>query len=142
MTTIRKFVYATLLAATAMSFASGSALAQEAHGKFKLTHSVNWGSSAVPAGDYEFSYDPNQTSPVLIITKVNGARSGFMVLVPSAEVSNASASNQIVLETNGDGSYVSSMELASCGMILRFSVPSHPVKQLAKAVTTMAASGQ
>src|SRR3954466_3541527 len=134
MTTIRKFLYAALLAATAMSFASASALAQEAHGKFKLTHNVNWGSAAVPAGDYEFSYDPNQTSPVLIITKVNGARSGFMVLVPSAEVSNASASNQIVLETNGDGSYVSSMELASCGMTLRFSVPSHSVKQLAKGV--------
>ncbi len=142
MTAIRKFVYAALLAATAMNFAPSLAAAQEAHGKFKLTHSVNWGSAVVPAGEYEFSYDPNQSSPVLTITKLSGTRAGFMVLVPNAEASKSSDSNLLLLETNGDGSYVSTMELAECGMTLHFAVPSHPLKQMAKAVTTVASSGQ
>ena len=65
MTTVRKFVYAALLAVTAMSFTPSPAAAQEpAHGKFTLTHNVNWGSAVVPAGDYEFSYYPYQPSPV------------------------------------------------------------------------------
>ena len=59
MTTIRKFVYAAVLAATAMNFAPSLAAAQEpAHGKFTLKHNVNWSNAVVPAGDYEFSYDP------------------------------------------------------------------------------------
>jgi len=41
-----------------------------------------------------------------------------------------------------DGSYVSTMQLAKCGMTLHFNVPSHPLKQMAKAVPAAAPSGQ
>lgn len=127
MTTIRKFVYAALLAATAMNFAPKAAAAQEpAHGKFTLKHNVIWGNASVPAGDYAFSYDPYQSTPVLVLSKLSGTRAGFMLLLAGSEESKPSDSNQLLLETVADGSYVSTMQLAECGMTLHFNVPSHP----------------
>ena len=143
MTTIRKFVYAALLAVTAMNFAPSLAAAQEpAHGKFTLKHNVNWGNAVVPAGDYQFSYDPYESKPVLTLSKLSGARTGFMLLVVATENSKPSDSNQLLLETTDDGSYVRAMELAQCGMTLHFSVRSHALKQMAKAVPPVATSGQ
>jgi len=143
MIAIRKLVYAALLAVSAMSLTSNLAAAQErAHGKFTLTHNVNWGNAVVPAGDYEFSYDPYQTSAVLTLTKLSGTRTGFMLLVTNFADSKPSDSNQLLLESIGDGSYVSAMQLADCGMTLRFNVPSHPLKQRAKAALSVAMSGQ
>jgi len=143
MTTIRKFVYTALLAATAMNFAPSLAVAQEpVHGKFTLKHNVSWGNAAVPAGDYEFSYDPYQSTPVLVLSKLSGTRAGFMLLVTGSEGSKPSDSNQLLLETAADSSYVSTMQLAECGMTLHFNVPSHPLKQMAKAVPASAPPGQ
>lgn len=143
LTTIRKFVYAALLAATALNFAPSAAVAEEpAHGKFTLKHEVRWGNAVVPAGDYAFSYDPYQATPVLTLSKLNGPRTGYMLLVVSSDESKSSDSNQLVLETAAEGSYVSTMQLAECGMTLRFSAPSHSVKQLAKAVPTVTSPGQ
>ena len=143
MTTIRKFVYTALLAVSAMSLLPSLAVAEApAHGKFTLTHDVRWGNAAVPAGDYEFSYDPYGKSPVLTLTKVSGSRRGYMLMVMSAEQSRTADSNQLLLETVADGSYVSTMELAECGMTLHFTVPSRATKQIAKAVTTVASSGR
>ena len=135
MTTIRKFVYAALLAAAAMNFAPSTASAEEpAHGKFKLTHEVHWANAVVPAGEYSFSYDPYETAPVLTLSKLSGTRTGFMLLVPNADPSKGSDSNQIVVETTSDGSYVTALELAECGMTLHFAVPARSVKQIAKAL--------
>lgn len=143
MTTIRDCAYAVLLAVTTLSFAP-SVLAAEApaHGKFTLTHDVRWGNALVRAGAYEFSYDPYVKSPILTLTKVDGPRASYMLLVLNAEDSKAVDSNRLVLKTVAEGSYVSTMELAECGMTLHFTVPSHPVRQMAKAVPTVASSGQ
>ena len=143
MTTFRKLFYAALLAATALNFAPSLAAAQEpAHGKFTLKHNVNWGNAVVPAGDYEFYYDPYQSRPVLTLSKLSGTRAGYMLLVVTTENSKPSDSNQLLLETVADGSYVSTMQLAECGVTLHFNVPSHPLKQMAKAIPAAAPSGQ
>lgn len=143
MTTIRKFVYAAVLGATAMNFAPSLAAAQEpAHGKFTLKHNVSWGNAVVPAGEYEFSYDPYQSKPVLTLSKLSGTRTGFMLLVTNSEESKPSDSNQLLLETGADGSYVSTMQLAECGVTLHFNRPSHPQKQMAKAIPAATPSGQ
>jgi hypothetical protein len=140
---IRTIVYAAMLALAAMSFTPSLAAADEtARGKFTLTHNVRWGSAVVPAGDYEFSYDPSEPSPVLTITKINGTHAAFMMLVTNTEASKPSDSNQLLLQTGADGSYVSTMQLAECGITLHFMVPSHSLKQLAKAAPAVATSGQ
>ncbi|HVN19433.1 MAG TPA: hypothetical protein VMU05_11685 [Dongiaceae bacterium] len=143
MNTIRKFVYAALLAATAVQFATSTAMAQErARGKFTLTHDVIWANTTVPAGEYVFSYDPYEPKPVLTLTKMDGRRAGFMLLIASADASKGSDSNRLLLETTPEGSYVAAMQLPECGMTLSFSVPAHAGKQLAKSLPTVASSGQ
>ena len=144
MTSIRKFAYATLLAFTALNFAPRLASAQEpARGNFTLTHEVHWGSAKLPAGDYEFSFDPNATSRMLSLSKLSGPRTGYLLMVSSTEDARTSDLSRLILETTPAGSYVSAMQLPEFGMTLNFSVPSHATeRQIAKAATTAAGSGQ
>lgn len=144
MTSIRKFAYAVVLAVTMFSFAPTNAAAWEpAHGKFTLLHDVRWGNTAVPAGEYSFAFDTNGVSPVLSLSKLDGAPSGYMVLVPVQEESRLTGVGRLVLESSPEGSYVSAMQLPEFGMTLRFTVPSHPTeRQIAKAGTSATASGQ
>jgi hypothetical protein len=144
MTTIGKFAYATLLAFTALNFAPGLASAQEpAHGNFTLSHQVHWGNAKVPAGDYEFFFDPDAAAHLLRLNKLSGAHAGYMLLVPTIEEAKSSDLSRLVLQATPDGSYVSAMQLPKSGMTLYFSVPSHPTeKQIAKAATMAAAVGQ
>jgi hypothetical protein len=143
MTTIRKFVFAALLAVT-LNLAPNLSSAQEpARGKFTLAHDVHWGNAEVPAGEYRFSFDPGAVSPILTLHKLTGARAGFMLLVPTVDESKAAGMGQIVLETTPAGSYVSSMQLPESGMTLRFAIPAHAgERQLAKAANTASGSGQ
>ncbi len=143
MTSIRKFVYATLLTLTAISFAPNLASAQTpAHGKFTLTHDVLWGNTKVPAGEYKFSFSSAGIA-LLTLSKISGAPGGYMMLVPVTEETSEASASRLVLETTPDGSYVSAMQLPEFGMTLRFNVPAHAAeKQIARAVTTASASGQ
>ena len=143
MTSIRRFAYATLLAFTALNFAPSLASAQEARGKFTLTHEVHFGSTKVPAGEYEFSFDPDVPARMLRLSKLSGVRAGYLLMVPSTEDAKSSDLSRLLLEATPDGSYVSAMQLPDLGMTLRFTVPSHASeKQIAKAATTESASGQ
>lgn len=144
MKTIRNCVYAALLAASALNFTPSLASAQEAaKGKFTLTHAAHLGNATLVAGDYAFSFDPDNGTRMLSINKLSGARTGYMVLVSDTEDSKPSDQNRLILEATTDGSYVSAMQLPEFGMTLRFTVPSHtPERQIAKAGTTATASGQ
>ena len=77
MTTIRKIAFAALLAAATFTIAPTSASAQQpARGRFTLTHDVLFGNTRIPVGDYEFSYDPQNTAPFLNLSKMSGPRAG------------------------------------------------------------------
>jgi hypothetical protein len=142
-TSLRKLGYAVFLAASILNCAPNLAAAEEpARGHFTLTHEVRWENTNVPAGSYEFAYDPNSVSPVLTITKVSGARASFMLMVPAREDSKSMDSNRILLESNVEGSYVSALQLPECGVTLRFDAPRATVKQMARAMTAGGTSGQ
>jgi len=143
MTSIRNFAYAALLAFTALNFSPSLASAQQARGRFTLTHDVLWGNTKVPAGDYEFSFDRDTTSHMLSLNRLNGSRAGYLLMVPATDSAKASDLSRLLLTTTAAGSYVSAMQLPEYGMTLYFSVPSHATeRQLAKAATTASASGQ
>jgi hypothetical protein len=138
MTTIRKFAFATLLAVTSLNFAPNLASAQErAHGNFTLAHEVHWQNALVPAGDYRFSLDSDGVAGVLTLSKLSGARTGFMFMVRGTDDAKPTDRSRLVLETTPEGSYVSAMQLPEFGMTLNFAVPSAaPEKQMAKVATT------
>jgi hypothetical protein len=143
MNSVRKFGYAALLAASIWNFTPTLASAEEpARGKFILTHDVRWENASVPAGEFEFAFDPNTVSPVLTITKVSGPRASFMLMVPTREESKSHDLNRLLLESTPEGSYVSAMELPECGMTLRFRVPRTPEKLMAKVGSAAAGSGK
>ena len=145
MTTIRKFVYAALLAVTSLNFAPSLASAQDrAQGRFTLSHEVRWQNATVPAGEYRFSLNSDGPSSMLVLTKLSGARTGFFLLVHDTDEIKASSNlNQLVLESTAEGSYVSAMQLPEFGVALKFAVPSKVAeKQMAKVGTTTMASAQ
>ena len=140
----RNYVYAALLAASALTFTPSMVSAQEsARGKFTLTHEAHLGNATLASGDYSFSFDPDNGTRMLSISKLSGARTGYMVLVSDTEDPKPSDQNRLILEATTHGSYVSAMQLPEFGMTLRFTVPSHTTeRQIAKAGTTATASGQ
>lgn len=144
MTTIRNLAYATLLAFTALSFSPKTASAQEpTRGRFTLAHAVRFGNARVPAGDYEFSFDPNATSRMLSLSKLGADRTAYLVVVPSIEDARPADMSRLILKTTRDGSYVSAMQLPQLGMTLVFAIPSTKAeRQIAKTATTASASGQ
>ena len=143
MKTLRNIGYAALLAATILNYAPTVASAEEpSRGHFKLAHEVRWENAVVPAGEYTFSYDPDSISPVLTITKVDGPRASFMLMVPAKDESSQKDSNSLVLESTPAGSYVSALMLAESGVTLHFRVPRPAEKQLAKADVTASTVGQ
>ena len=142
MNSLRKIGYAALLAASVFNFAPTLASAEEpARGKFVLTHDVRWENASVPAGEYEFAYDPDSVSPVMTISKVSSPRASFMLMIPVREESKSQDLNRLVLESTPEGSYVSAMQLPECGVTLRFHVPRASEKLMAKAAAG-AASGK
>ena len=141
MTSLRKFAFAALLAATTLNFAPSMASAQEpARGRFTLMHDVRWGNARIPAGDYEFSFSPDSVSPVLSLKNISGTNAGFMLLVAATESGKRSDSNRLLLENTTDGSYVRALQLPEFGITLDFTVP-HLGRQIAKAGAG-SASGQ
>jgi hypothetical protein len=144
MKTIRNYVYAAMLAASALNFAPTLASAQApAHGRFTLTHEVRWGSAKLSAGEYEFSYDPDTGTHMLSLSKLSGPRAGYMMLITDTDDAKPSDLNRLVLTAAPDGSYVSALQLPEFGMTLHFTVPSHPTeRQIAKVATAATASAQ
>lgn len=135
MTSIRRFAYAAVLAATTLNYAPSLASAQEpARGHFTLTHDVRWENALVPAGSYEFTYNCSSIAPVLSLTKISGTPGRFMLLVPLTDESKPGENSQLVLESTAAGSYVSEMQLPEFGMSLHFVVPAHAAeRQIARA---------
>jgi hypothetical protein len=124
MTSIRKFVYAATLTLSALSIAPSLASAQEAHGRFVLTHEVYWQASVVPAGEYEFSFNANGSSDLLVVRKLSGAGPGFMMLVTDTSEAKPSDANKLILVARDGKSFVSTMDLPQAGVTLHFAVPS------------------
>jgi hypothetical protein len=143
MKSIRNYVYAAILAASALNFAPSLASAQEpAHGKFTLTHEVHWGNAKLPAGEYEFSFNPGNGSRTLTLSKISGIRAGFMVMVPETDDAKPTDSSRLVLTTTPEGSYVSAMQLPEFGLTLHFAVPAHTAAKQSARTATIASAGR
>jgi len=143
MTSIRKYVFATVLAFATLSLMPMLASAQSpASGKFTLTHEVRWQNAVVPAGDYRFTYAADGASGLLTLTKISDPGAGFIFLVTDTDEVAASGVSRLTLKNTAVGSYVSAMLLPDAGTELHFAAPAHADKQLARTATTVASAGQ
>ena len=139
---ICKFAYASLLALSSLTLMPALASAQDARGAFTLTHDVRWQNVAVPAGDYKFSVELRGPSEMLMLHKVSGGGSGFMILVndvDSVAPAAASENGKLTLVSESGTRYVSAMELPAIGATLHFAVPAE-TRELAMARGASASS--
>ena len=139
-TSIRKYLYTGLLAISSLSVSPSLASAQEiARGRFTLAHNVHWQNAMVPAGEYRFSVEADGPSSVLTLSKLDGRRTGFLLVVHDTD-GGAVGPSRLVLQNSPDGSYVSAMQLPEFGLTLHFTVPE--ARQIARAGTATQAAGQ
>jgi len=131
MTSLRKFIYTSLLTLAALSLAPALASAQESRGEFTLTHSVLWEKAIVPAGQYSFNYKNEGATGVLVLTKLDNPHAGFLFLVTDTDESPAANTSKLTLQHISAGSYVSTMTLADNGLTLRFTAPQITEKVIA-----------
>jgi hypothetical protein len=124
MTSIRRFVYAAALTLTAFSFAPSLASAQEARGRFVLTHEVHWQKTLVPAGEYEFSFKTSGPTELLFVRQLSSSGPGFMMLVNDVTETKPSGTDHLLLVPRDGKSFVSAMDLPEAGVTLHFAVPS------------------
>jgi len=143
MTSLRKFIYAAVLAVTAFGLAPALASAQESRGQFTLTHSVLWEKAVVPAGEYVFTFKTEGPMGLLSVTKLDSPHAGFMFMVDDTDMSQSPATSQLVLQKLATATYVSAMTLADDGVTLHFAAP-RPIaeKMLARASSGSLAAGR
>lgn len=137
MTSFRKFLYAGLLTLSAIGGSQLASAQEEARGQFTLPHVVRWQNAVVPAGTYRFTFGGSGATGVLTLTKMDGVRAGFILLVNDTDQARLSDINRIVLDRSTQGSYVSEMQLPEYGLNLHFTPPN---KAAAKEVANAAAS--
>jgi hypothetical protein len=135
MTSIRRFVYAAALTLIAISFAPSLASAQEARGRFVLTHEVHWQKTLVPAGAYEFSFKTSGPTELLFVRQLSSSGPGFMMLVNDVTETKPSGTDHLLLVPREGKSFVSAMDLPEAGVTLHFAVPSE-TRQVAVADPT------
>jgi hypothetical protein len=134
-TSIRRFVYAAALTFTAFNFAPSLASAQQARGRFVLTHEVHWQSALLPAGEYEFSLQADGPSEMLFVRKLSGSGPGFLMLVTDVTETKPSGADHLLLVAREGKSFVSTLDLPAAGVTLHFAVPSE-TRQVAVADPT------
>lgn len=118
----RRFAKVGFAALTFASLLAGSALAEDAAGKFVLTHSVRWGSAVLAPGEYTYKLE-HKAQELLLIRAASGAP-GFIVLCTSVSSTAPGTANSLKLERLGDEWFVSSMSLPELEEELHFQPPS------------------
>ena len=140
MKSLRNFACASLLTLAALNFAPHSAAAQDATGKFTLTHAVRWQSATIPAGEYKFKAETRGASALLTLSKVDAPNAGYMLLVNDTESATTLAGSRLLLVAREGKSFVREMELPELVMKLHFAVPSEST-EVAKTEMAAASAG-
>ena len=139
MNSIRKLAYAAVLTLSALNFAPSMASAQEAAGTFTLSHEVHWQNVVVPPGKYRFTIEANGPASMLMLRKLSGNGTGYLMLVRDTEESKSADMSRLVMVSRPSGSFVKQMQLPEFGVTLHFAVPAE-TREVALATATTAAS--
>ncbi|MGA6982726.1 MAG: hypothetical protein WCC95_05165 [Candidatus Sulfotelmatobacter sp.] len=136
MKSISKFVYAAVLALSALYVVPTPVSAQDEGGRFTLPHEVRWENAIVPAGEYRFALQSMGPSEMLKLTKLTGAPASFILMASDTEAGTTSSTARLVISSEGGSTYASTMELPQFELTLHFAAP---LKELAVVRTASAA---
>lgn len=120
-TSTRTFAYAALLGLSMFTIQPALASAEDAHGKFTLSHEVHWQNVVLRPGEYTFSVKSVGPSEFLVVQGV-GTGTDAMMMVNDVD-SMKSDSSKLVLVSRDGHSFVSTMALPEYDMTLHFAVP-------------------
>ncbi len=124
MRSIRKFAYAAVLGMSTFTLQPTLAAAEEAQGKFILSHEVHWQNCILGPGEYAFSIKTEGASEFLVLRGINGTGANAMMMVNDVESPKADeVSSMLTLVSRNGESFVSTMALPEYDMTLRFAVP-------------------
>jgi hypothetical protein len=124
MKSAKKIVFSLLLLAAV----SLPAAAQDAYGKFTVSHETRWGAAVLPAGNYTVSLTTGPVPYVTVSSDPNKAVS-IMAVAQFVDTANCKASS-LVLEQNADGWDVRSLCFASSSTVY-FTLPQKPTHSVA-----------
>ena len=122
LTSTRTFAYAALLGLSMFTIQPTLASAEDAHGKFTLSHEVHWQNVVLRPGEYTFSVKSVGPSEFLVVQGV-GTGTDAMMMVNDVDSIKSDASKLVLVSRDGH-SFVSTMALPEYDMTLHFAVPS------------------
>jgi hypothetical protein len=122
LTSTRMFGYAALLGLSMFTIQPTLASAEDAHGKFTLSHEVHWQNVVLRPGEYTFSVKSVGPSEFLVVQGV-GTGTDAMMMVNDVDSVKSDASKLVLVSRDGH-SFVSTMALPAYDMTLHFAVPS------------------
>ena len=114
---IAKTVFTVLVS---ICFLSLSAAAEDASGKFVLTHQVHWGTVVLPAGEYTYKLE-RHSSQFLLVRAASGAP-GFMMMASSTSTTAPGNRDSLQLQKLGDEWFVQSITISGLEEELHFRV--------------------
>ena len=123
LTSTRTFGYAALLGLSMFTIQPTLASAEDAHGKFTLSHEVHWQNVVLRPGEYTFSVKSFGPSEFLVVQGV-GTGTDAMMMVNDVDSMKSTDSSKLVLVSRDGHSFVSTMALPEYDMTLHFAVPS------------------
>jgi hypothetical protein len=123
MRSIRKFAYVAALIATMFCVQPTLVAAEDARGKFTLTHEVRWQKYVLPAGDYSFAVKSVGGSEYLMLRGRNGTGRDATLMANDVETPNFDDVSRLGLVSRNGQSFISAMELPGSDLTLHFAVP-------------------
>ena len=130
MRSIRKFAYAAALGLSMFTLQPALAAAEEAQGKFTLSHEVHWQTCILGPGEYAFSIKSEGASEFLVLRGINGTGTNAMMMVNDVESPKANeVSSMLTLVSRNGESFASTLALPEYDMTLHFAVPRENVSR-------------
>jgi hypothetical protein len=120
-------------------FSTFAAAEPSSAGAFTLAQDARWGSVLLPAGRYTYSVEYRGAGTVVTI-KTGGGRPVAMVLPTLYSQVSYRGPDQLTLEKKGTEMYITSLRVASLGMLLEYSTP-EPAKTVVASTSTAVTGG-
>ena len=133
-----RFANAVFLVLASISLLAVSAAAEDASGRFVLTHEVHWGTVVLAPGEYTYKVE-HHASQFLVVRAAAGAP-GYMMMANSISSTAPGKSDSLELRKVGSTWFVQSMTISGLEEEMQFPMPALRTEVASVAGSTKLAS--